>query len=49
MGAYTGFLVALFTEMYGFFLTIYLLAGPLGSRFPLLRADHAGTRVICWS
>ena len=41
-GAYTGFLVALSTEVYGFPLTVYVLAGPLGTRFPLLRADHAG-------
>lgn len=42
MGATLGFVVALFTEMYGFPLTIYALTAVLGSRYPALNPfSHA--------
>jgi len=41
-GVYSAFVVALFTEMYGFPLTIYVLTSVLGSRYPALNLfSHA--------
>ncbi|RJQ48337.1 MAG: isoprenylcysteine carboxylmethyltransferase family protein [Nitrospiraceae bacterium] len=42
MGVTIAFFVALFTEMYGFPLTIYILTGVLGSKYPALNPfSHA--------
>ena len=52
-GAFAAFIVALFAEMYGFPLTIYLLSGWLGSRYPGLNlyshdAGHLWETVLGW-
>jgi protein-S-isoprenylcysteine O-methyltransferase Ste14 len=52
-GTFTAFLVALFTEMYGFPLTMYLLAGWLQTRYPGIdvlshNAGHLWETLLGW-
>lgn len=53
-GSFAAFIVALFTEMYGFPLTIYLLSGWLASTFPNVNwfshdASHLLQTMLGWS
>ena len=52
-GAFSAFILALFTEMYGFPLTIYLFSGWLASRFPGLDlfahdSGHLWSTIFGW-
>jgi len=52
-GAFSAFIVALFTEMYGFPLTIYFLSGWLSTRFPDVNwlahdAGHLPEMIFGW-
>src|SRR3990172_13210653 len=52
-GAFSAFVVALFVEMYGFPLTLYLLSGWLGQRYPQLdlfspEAGHLWHTLLGW-
>ena len=54
LGAFSAFVVALFTEMYGFPLTIYLLSGWLQTNFPETNvfsheAGHLWNTVFGWN
>ncbi len=50
MGVTLAFFVALFTEMYGFPLTIYILTGLLGSKYPVLNpfSHSSGHLWLVW-
>jgi protein-S-isoprenylcysteine O-methyltransferase Ste14 len=52
MGGFSAFVIALFTEMYGYPLTVYLLTGPLGGLVPGVHlshnAGHLWTDLIGW-
>ncbi len=53
-GAFSGFIVALFVEMYGFPLTIYLLSGWLAQRYPGIdllshESGHLWHTLLGWS
>lgn len=53
-GAFSAFIVALFVEMYGFPLTVYLLSGWLARRFPALDlmshdAGHLWNTLFGWN
>lgn len=52
-GAFSAFILALFTEMYGFPLTIYLLSGWLANRYPGLNlfahdSGHLWSTIFGW-
>ena len=52
LGGFSAFVIALFTEMYGYPLTIYLLTGPLGGVIPGVdlshNSGHLWTDLIGW-
>jgi protein-S-isoprenylcysteine O-methyltransferase Ste14 len=52
LGGFSAFIVALFTEMYGYPLTVYLLTGPLSGLVPGVdlshNAGHLWTDLIGW-